>query len=74
VPTGHGAAFVAIDIGSMMPIDEFKRRVDAMAREIRQAPRADGADRIYLPGEREWERRQKALVEGIVLPFMPISA
>jgi len=68
VPTGHGAAFIAIDIGSMMPIGAFKRRVDAMAQEIRQAPRADGADRIYLPGEREWERRQRALVEGIVLP------
>ena len=68
VSTGHGAAFVAVDIGSMMPIDEFKRRVDAMAEEIRQAPRAEGSDRIYLPGEMEWERRQKALSEGIVLP------
>lgn len=68
VPTGHGAAFVAINIGSMMPIDAFKRRVDAMAEEIRQSPRAEGADRIYLPGEMEWERRQKALADGIVLP------
>ena len=67
VPTGHGAAFVAVDIGAMMPIGEFKRRVDAMAEEIRQSPRAEGADRIYLPGEMEWERRQKALSEGIVL-------
>ncbi len=68
VPTGHGAAFLAIDIGAMMPIDDFKRRVDAMAREIRQAPRAEGSDRIYMPGEIEWERRQKALAEGILLP------
>lgn len=68
VATGHGAAFVAVDVGSMMPIDAFKRRVDEMAEEIRRAPRVEGADRIYLPGEIEWERRQKALVEGIVLP------
>ncbi len=68
VPTGHGAAFLAINIGAMIPIDDFKRRVDAMAREIREAPKADGSNRIYLPGEIEWERRQKALVEGIVLP------
>ena len=38
VPTGHGAAFVAIDIGSMMPIDEFKRRVDSMARGSASRP------------------------------------
>jgi ureidoglycolate dehydrogenase (NAD+) len=66
--TGHGAAFVAVDIGAMMPIDLFKRRIDAMAREIRQSPRSEGSDRVYLPGEMEWERRQRALVEGIVLP------
>ncbi len=68
VPTGHGAAFAVIDIGAMMPIGDFKRRVDALVEEIRQAPRAEGSDRVYLPGEIEWERRQRALVEGIVLP------
>jgi LDH2 family malate/lactate/ureidoglycolate dehydrogenase len=52
----------------MMPIDEFKRRVDTLAREIRESPRAEGADRIYLPGEIEWERRKKSLAEGIALP------
>jgi L-2-hydroxycarboxylate dehydrogenase (NAD+) len=52
----------------MMPIDDFKRRIDAMAREIRESPRAEGSDRIDLPGEIEWERRQRALAEGIVLP------
>ena len=52
----------------MMPIDEFKGRVDALAREIRDSPRAEGADRVYLPGEIEWERRQKSFAEGIELP------
>jgi LDH2 family malate/lactate/ureidoglycolate dehydrogenase len=68
VPTGHGAAFIAIDVGAMMPIDLFRRRIDAMAKEIRQSPRSEGSDRVYLPGEIEWERRRRALVEGIVLP------
>ncbi len=68
VPTGHGAAFIAVNIAAMMPIGEFKRRVNAMARELRESPRAEGTDRVYLPGEIEWERRNKALVEGIILP------
>lgn len=68
LPTGHGAAFMAIDINNIMPIDEFKKRVDQTIREIRQAPKAKGAERIFLPGEMEWERRAKALAEGIELP------
>ena len=68
LPTGHGGAFLAIDIAAMMPMDEFKRRVDGVCREIRAAPKAAGSDRIYLPGEIEWDRRRRALAEGIVLP------
>ena len=64
----HGAAFIAVNIGAMMPLDAFKRRVDALAREIRESPRTEGADRVYLPGEIEWERRKQSLERGIVLP------
>ncbi len=66
--TGHGAAFIAVDIGAMMPIDAFRSRVDALAREVRQSPRSHGSERVYLPGEIEWERRARALEDGILLP------
>jgi ureidoglycolate dehydrogenase (NAD+) len=68
VATGHGAAFIAIDIAAMQPIEQFKQRIDHVIAEIRQAPKADGAERIYLPGDFEWENRQRALEHGIVLP------
>jgi ureidoglycolate dehydrogenase (NAD+) len=67
-PTDEGYAFMAIDVGQMMPLEEFKARMDGMIREIRNAPKAKGADRIYLPGEMEWERRDAALAYGIPLP------
>jgi len=67
-PTGHGAAFIAINIAAFMPVEQFKARMDQTIREIRQEPKADGADRIWLPGEMEFQRREKALVEGIDLP------
>ncbi len=67
-PTGHGAAFLAVNIAAMMPIAAFKSRADHIVREIRSAPRAVGSDRIYLPGEIEWERRRKALTDGLFLP------
>ncbi len=68
LPTGHGSAFIAINIGAMEPIERFKGRVDALIRELRASPRAAGAGRIYVPGEMEWERRQQALTEGIEFP------
>jgi ureidoglycolate dehydrogenase (NAD+) len=66
--TGHGAAFVAIDIDAMLPLNVFKERVDQVIFEIRNAPLAKNAKRIYLPGEMEWERLGQALKHGLELP------
>jgi ureidoglycolate dehydrogenase (NAD+) len=68
LPTQHGAAFLAIDIGQILPIDVFTNRVDAMIRDIRQTPKAKGAERICVPGKMEWQRRRMALANGILLP------
>lgn len=66
--TGHGAAFLAIDVPAILPREQFAERIDGLIREVRNSPKAAGAERIYLPGEMEFHRRQKALVEGIPLP------
>jgi LDH2 family malate/lactate/ureidoglycolate dehydrogenase len=66
--TGHGAAFIAIDVKAMMSGDKFKQRVDQMIQELHELPKAKGSERIFLPGEMEWERREKAFVDGIELP------
>ncbi len=39
-----------------------------MIREIKSAPKAKNSDRICLPGEMEWERRELALKQGMQLP------
>ncbi|MBI3850405.1 MAG: Ldh family oxidoreductase [Verrucomicrobia bacterium] len=67
-PTDHGAAFIAIDVNTIMPASEFTRRVEALVDEIHRAPRADSVERLYVPGEMEWERHSRAVREGIVLP------
>ncbi len=73
VPADQGHAFIAIDVNAIMPIETFKARMDAMIREIRSAPRAPGVERIYLPGEMEWERREQALRDGMHLPDYVLS-
>ena len=67
-PTNHGAAFIAVDTDAIMPAGKFTRRVEAMVDEIHNAPRVEGVDRIYVPGEMEWERYDLAMKEGIQLP------
>jgi len=67
-PTGHGYAFVAMDVGAMLPIADFKKRMDEMIRRIRGSALAKGSDRIYLPGEIETEKLKAALSAGMNLP------
>lgn len=67
-PTGHGAAFLAIDVAAMAPRAEFEERIDALIREIHDAPTADGVEQVRVPHEREWNLRRRALAEGIALP------
>jgi len=68
VPTGHGHAFVAIHIGAIVPMEQFKERADQIIHDIHQSPKAKGSDRIFLPGEMEFERAERAKVDGIELP------
>jgi ureidoglycolate dehydrogenase (NAD+) len=63
----QGHAFLAMDVGAMMPIDEFHKRIGAMSDEIKSADVAKGT-KIFLPGEMEWERREKTLAEGLEMP------
>jgi len=66
--TNTGHAFIAVNIGAMMPVDGFKSRMDDMIREIKESPKAKGSERIYLPGEIEWETREEALKHWIEFP------
>jgi LDH2 family malate/lactate/ureidoglycolate dehydrogenase len=61
-------AFLAVNISNFLPIQQFKERMDNLIRFIRNAPKAQGASRIYLPGEIEWDSRKRALREGMILP------
>ena len=67
-PTNEGHAFIAIDVAAMLPLELFKARIDGLIQEIHAAPKASGSERIYLPGEMEWERRELALSQGMLLP------
>ena len=61
-------SFIAIDPTLFCEESNFADRVETMAERLRGLPKAEGSDRIYLPGEMEWERYAKAEKDGIELP------
>ena len=67
-PVNQSHTFIAINVAAFEPVAEFKQRMDTLIRQIKDAPKARGAERIYLPGEKEWEHREEALANGIDLP------
>ena len=66
--TNHGAAFIAININAIMPAEQFAHRMESLIDEIHAAPLADGASRLRVPGEIEWEHSDRAMKQGIGLP------
>ena len=64
--THHGAAFVALDVAAIGP--DLPARVEGLIDEIHAAPRAVGVERLYVPGEKEWENLEQSAKNGIALP------
>lgn len=57
----------AININAFMGIFSFKETIDAMIREIKNLPAAQGLECIMLPGEIEFKEQKKRELEGITL-------
>lgn len=67
-PNNVSHTFIAVDFSKFIEPEEFRKRVDAAVNLLHKAPKATGTERIYYPGEMEWERYHKAYGEGLVLP------
>lgn len=73
-PISDGHFFLAIEIEPFMALDEFKARMDEMIRGIKAMKPAKGVERIYLPGELEFERRERYSKAGIPLPSAVVES
>jgi LDH2 family malate/lactate/ureidoglycolate dehydrogenase len=63
-----GFSLQAIDISAFMDLDEFERRLQDFITDIRRSHKAPGVERIYLPGEIEYNTKQERLENGIPVP------
>jgi len=64
-PTGVGVFTLAVEIERFMPLRQFTALFGRYVASIRGSRRAKDIDRIYLPGEIEYEKERQSLREGI---------
>lgn len=57
--------FMAIDYSMFGDKAELEAALSKYLQELRESPKAEGADRIYTHGEKAWENRQKVMAGGI---------
>ena len=64
-PRKLGHFVLAMDIGRLIPLSDFKRKVYEMVQEFKKLPPADGFDKVFYPGQIEAECRARRAEEGI---------
>lgn len=67
LPSAIGHFFGAWRVDAFRPVDEFKAAMDDLQQRLKNAPKAEGQDRIYIHGEKEYEAAQRNAREGIPL-------
>ena len=67
LPANLGHFFGAWRVDGFRPIKEFKESMDDLQRQFKNAARIEGQDRIYVHGEKEYEKSQLYTREGIPL-------
>jgi LDH2 family malate/lactate/ureidoglycolate dehydrogenase len=67
LPSAIGHFFGAWRVDAFRPVDEFKAAMDDLQQRLKNAPKAEGQDRIYVHGEKEYEKTEQNLRKGVPL-------
>jgi L-2-hydroxycarboxylate dehydrogenase (NAD+) len=67
-PVTAGIFVQAIDVGKLIPIDEFKAKVDEFIHLLKSSSPAQGFREILLPGERARREEERRLTDGVPVP------
>ena len=67
-PTNTGQAILAIDVEAFEDLGAFKRKIDALARDLRNSERMKGVERIWLPGEQSFLKHEDRSKRGVPVP------
>ncbi|HOX86479.1 MAG TPA: Ldh family oxidoreductase [bacterium] len=67
LPPDVGHFFMALKIEAFIPRDVFLDKMDDLIDSLTQSAKAEGQNRIYIHGEKEYERFERYKKEGIPL-------
>ncbi len=67
LPSLVGHFFGCLRVDFFRDLEEFKHDMDEMIRRLKKAPKAEGAERIYIHGEKEFACEEKYRRDGIPL-------
>jgi len=67
-PQDVGHFLLALDPGRFVGKEAFLERMGALWQALKATPPAPGHEEVFLPGELEARRRERALAEGMALP------
>jgi len=67
LPANIGHFFGALRVDGFRPLSEFKESMDDIVRLLRTSAKAEGQERIFIHGEKEWEMTEERLHLGIPL-------
>ncbi len=68
IPYALGHFFIAINIEKFIAPAVFKAIAGAIMRQLRNSAKAEGQDRIYTAGEKEWVAWNYRKVHGVPVP------
>jgi len=60
-----GHFFLALNIENFLPIEQFKKNIGDLLRELRSVNKYPGKDRVYTAGEKEYEIEKTIMEKGI---------
>ena len=69
LPSKVAHFFGALRVDYFRPLEEFKRDMDDAIRRLKNSPKAEGQNRIYVHGEKEFELEEKYRKRGIPLYY-----
>ena len=69
LPSRVGHFFGALQVDIFRPLKDFQEDMDYLIRRLKDSPKAEGRERIYIHGEKEFELEEKYRREGIPLYF-----
>jgi len=65
--TNTGQAIAIIDPNAFGEVEDFKRSIDQLIRDIKNSQRMPNVDKIWLPGEQSHEKKAHFMAHGVEL-------